>query len=92
MPYRADRRLYHTADKSRVVEEGDPEAAFLYLAEGQSAPLAEAREYGLVSGDEPDNNEGAPDAAQPVEQVEPEAKAVVKAPANKAVGGPKEQK
>ena len=89
MPFKADRRLYHNADKTRVVEEGDPEAAFLYLAEGQTAPLAEARGYGLVAGDEPDNNEGAPDAVQPVE---PEEKAVVKAPQNKAMNQPRETK
>lgn len=32
--YIADRRLYVTADRSEVVEEGDPRAAFLLAGEG----------------------------------------------------------
>jgi hypothetical protein len=47
MPYKADRNLYHNADKSKVVEEGDPEAAFLAIAEGQEVPDAEAARLGL---------------------------------------------
>lgn len=50
--YTADRRLWLTADRARVVEDGDPEAAFLYLTPGKSVPLDEARAFGLVS-DEP---------------------------------------
>lgn len=84
MPYKADRRLYLNGDKSRVVEEGDPEAAFLYLAEGQSAPLAEARGYGLVEGEDAE-----PATEQPVEA---EVKAVSKAPSNKAMNQPQETK
>ena len=47
MPFKADRRLYHNADKSKVVEEDDPEAAYLAIAEGQEVPDAEAKRLGL---------------------------------------------
>lgn len=43
-----DRRLWLTADRERVVEDGDPEAAFLLAAPGQSIPEAQAERYGLV--------------------------------------------
>lgn len=34
----ADRRLYLTADRDRVVEEDDPVAAYLYVAAGDDIP------------------------------------------------------
>lgn len=40
--------LYLTADRSRVVREGDTAAAFLLVANGSSLAEAEARQYGLV--------------------------------------------
>lgn len=46
--YRADRRLYLTADKSRVVEESSSEAAFLLVGAGGNIPLELAQRYGLV--------------------------------------------
>ncbi|WP_425154700.1 hypothetical protein [Candidatus Palauibacter sp.] len=42
-----DRRLYVTADKSRVVEAGDSEAAFLLAAAGGTVPGSIAEAYGL---------------------------------------------
>lgn len=48
--YVAPKRLYHTADRSRLVEEGDPEAAFLAVAEGEVLSEAEAKARGLLSG------------------------------------------
>jgi len=50
--YKADRRLWFTADKARVIEEGDADAAFLYLTPGKEVSEEEARAFGLVS-DEP---------------------------------------
>jgi hypothetical protein len=47
MPFKADRRLYHNADKSKIVEEDDPEASFLAIGEGQEVPDAEAKRLGL---------------------------------------------
>jgi hypothetical protein len=39
--HKVDKRLYYTADKSRVVEEGDPDAAFLYATPGIEVPADE---------------------------------------------------
>jgi hypothetical protein len=46
--YVAKQRLYHTADRARLVEEGDPEAAFLAVAAGEVLSEAEAKARGLV--------------------------------------------
>ncbi len=42
----ADRRLYLTAARDRVVEEGDPDARILYCVAGQRLPAAEAKARG----------------------------------------------
>jgi len=48
----ADRRLYLTADRTTVVEEGDPRAAFLLAGQGSEIPAAEVERLGLtVDGD-----------------------------------------
>lgn len=47
----ADRRLWLTADEARVVEEGDPEAAFLLAGEGSLIPVPEVERLGLKSED-----------------------------------------
>lgn len=49
--YISDRRLYLTADKSKVVEEGDLEARFLYATEGTRIPAADAIRFGLVKSE-----------------------------------------
>lgn len=43
-----DRRLWLTADRQRVVEDGDPQAAFLYATAGARVPRAEAEELGAL--------------------------------------------
>jgi len=53
----SDRRLYTTADGSRVVEEGDPDGALLLVGEGCELPEATARKYGLIK------DESQPDAS-----------------------------
>lgn len=40
-------RLYVTADRSRVVSEGDPAAAFLLVAKGVEIPKEAVAKYGL---------------------------------------------
>ena len=48
----SDRRLWLTADRSEVVEEGDPKAAHLFCAgPGRRIPIADAERYGLVAAD-----------------------------------------
>jgi hypothetical protein len=46
--YRVPRRLYWTADRSRLVEHGDVEAAFLAYPAGESISLLEAQRNGLL--------------------------------------------
>jgi hypothetical protein len=43
----ASKRLYHTLDRSEVVEEGDPKAAFLLVGEGTELPESEVERLGL---------------------------------------------
>lgn len=43
--YVAPKRLYHDATRSRVVEEGDPDAAFLLVGQGTILTEAEAQQY-----------------------------------------------
>lgn len=49
MAYRSDRALYLNADKTEVVEEGDPNAAFLLVGAGSEIDDADAAKYGLKS-------------------------------------------
>jgi hypothetical protein len=44
----ATERLYLTGDRSRVVREGDPSAAFLLVAKGCFIPTDVAAKYGLL--------------------------------------------
>ena len=47
----ADRRLWLTAEKDQVVEEGDGEAAFLLAGAGRTIPVAEVERLELVDVD-----------------------------------------
>lgn len=44
-----DRKVWLTADKERVVDDGDPQAAILYATPGMQVPRREAERYGLLS-------------------------------------------
>jgi len=46
----ARERLFITADKKRLVKEGDPKGAFLYAAPGDEIPESAATMFGLVDG------------------------------------------
>jgi hypothetical protein len=72
----SDRRLFLTADKRSIVEEGDTRAAFLFCLKGDYYDEVEAAKFGWP----------------PVAKVEPEAKAVLEPPSNKAVEWPPEVK
>lgn len=62
----AQERLYLTSDRSRVVREGDKDAAFLLAAVGQPVALKLAQALGLVD---------APEAkAAPVVGTDPETR------------------
>lgn len=45
--YRSDTRLYVNKDKSKLVPENSPEAAFVLCGEGGEIPLEVAAKYGL---------------------------------------------
>lgn len=51
MAFECDRRLYLTPDKSRVVEEGDKAASFLFAVPGQEISEADVEAYGLTQND-----------------------------------------
>jgi hypothetical protein len=81
---RADRRLWETADRSRVVEDGDPEAAFLLCIPGDEIPEEQAKRYGLLKGNdagprEEPTAEGKPSESadeQPAAEEQQEKKAI----------------
>lgn len=77
---RLDRRLWLTADKNEVVEDGDPRAAFLLGGAGTEVPDAEAERLGLTAAKPAPEPE--PAAEEPA--VEPAPAKAKKAPANKA--------
>lgn len=45
--FEADRRLWLNADRTEVVEDGDPAAAFLLASPGTEVSDADAEKYGL---------------------------------------------
>ena len=60
--YIADRRLWLTADREGVVEDGDPRAAFLLASEGTEVPDEDVKRYGLKAKGKPANKEASPTA------------------------------
>lgn len=48
----SDRRWWQTADRSRLVEDGDPEAAYLFAAKGDQISRDDVARYGLQDPDE----------------------------------------
>lgn len=78
---RSDRRLYITADRSEVVEEGDTRAAFLLCGKGGLIRESEVARYGL-------SMQGGKVKLAKDEEV-PAAKAkMAKAPENKMAAAP----
>lgn len=49
MPFKSDKALYLNADKTEVVKEGDPDAAFLLVGAGSEIDDTDAAKYGLKS-------------------------------------------
>lgn len=46
-PFIADRYLYLNADKTKVIEEGDPAARFVLAGPGSTIPDEDVKRYGL---------------------------------------------
>lgn len=90
---KATKRLYLTADRSRVVEEGALTAAFLFATEGDEISAADVKKYGLseTSKVEPAKSKAAP-KDEPKAEEEPDAKATEEPSGTKAVDGPPENK
>ena len=67
--YTADKRLYLNRDKSEIVEEDSPEAAFLLAAEGQEVSQEDVEKYGLLNSGQ--GTESAEASEAPKESNEP---------------------
>lgn len=80
MTYRSDKRLYVNADRSKVVDEGSAEAAYLLVTEGGELPDEDAKRYDLT-GKKAAVAEPEP---EPVAEPEIESKQVEAPPENKA--------
>ena len=52
MPYKPARRWYLTADRERLVPDGDLEARFLFCIPGRSVPDLEAVKYDLPGAEQ----------------------------------------
>lgn len=81
--YKVPRRLYWTADKSRLVPHGDVDAAFLAFPSGYELSLEEARRFRLL--DTLDTPVVAPVPEKMVAEL-PRNKMRGRPPANKATG------
>lgn len=79
----ADRRLWLTADKSRVVEDGDPAAAFLLAAPGTEIAPDDVKRFGLRIEGTKVVLPGA-EAEEPKEPAKPEAAKQPKSKSSKA--------
>lgn len=55
----ADKRVWHNSDRSKVVEDGHPDAAFLLCSPGDELTDEAAKEYGV---------RGAKSAPKPVDK------------------------
>ncbi len=53
MGFTADRRLWLTVDSERVVDDGDPDAAFLLAGEGAEVSDEDAKRYDLKKKPKP---------------------------------------
>lgn len=82
----ADRHLYLTEDRSRVVEEGDPDGRWLWASPGQEVKRRDAEQLGALKTDQPEPEKDEPDP-QPEPEPDPEPESAAKArpaSANKA--------
>lgn len=57
MSHIATEKLWLTADRSRLVKDGDPEAAFLFCTPGKALSDEDAKRYGLKAKAKPANKE-----------------------------------
>jgi hypothetical protein len=67
---KATERLYLTVDRSRVVKEGDPDAAFLYRTPGKEISADDMKRYGLTESKAEKNAESKAQNAPPENKAE----------------------
>lgn len=74
MPFISDKRLYLNVDKSKVVAEDSPDAAFLLVGEGGEVSDEDAKTYGLKAPQRTEVTEVKPEAeaAEAEAKMEPE--------------------
>lgn len=72
-------RLFHTADKSKVVAEGDKAAAFLYAVPGDEIPQSAVERYGLADGGLPEKKATKAEMAAAAKAAKEAAEAAAKA-------------
>lgn len=86
----ATERLYLTADRKRLVREGDRRAATLYCTPGTQIPASAVALFGLVDGTLPDTQKAPPAPATSVTPAATPAKRAKSkpAPANKEAATP----
>lgn len=80
---KADRRLYVTADRSEIVEHGDPRGAWLLAAEGRNIGEADVAKFGLSMRDGRVHYDGAPQFESAKQATKPNDKQAA-APQNKS--------
>lgn len=94
----AKRRLFVNADKSKIVDEGSEEAAYLLAGEGVEVSAEDIKKYGLKKTDVGDTPKSQTEASLEAEaeakaaEAETQAKAVAAPPENKAMTAPAETK
>lgn len=79
-----DRRLFLTADKSELVDEDDPRAAFLWAGEGSEVSEEEAKRVGYKGGTKKADDEPSGSGLTVSKEADQ--------PANKAVEAPEADK
>jgi hypothetical protein len=89
MGFQSDKRLYVNADKSKVVEEDSPEAAYLLVGQGGTVTDEDAKKYNLKAPKKTEVTEVPVEAEADTEEAEAKQEP---APANKAESMPKDKK
>jgi colicin import membrane protein len=79
-----DRRLFLNADQTKVVEEGDPEAAFLFAAAGREVLKADLKKLGCQFTTKADTKKAEKAEAAAAKKAEAEEAAAKKAEADEA--------
>jgi hypothetical protein len=69
----SDKRLYVNADRSKIVDETDPEATFLLVGEGGTVSDEDAEKYGLKA-QPPAANKARTPATEPAAETPPATK------------------